>query len=73
MMAVSCSVDDASGVIHCCQWRKTEGSDHGLFIPWLGQLVSVYGKMSEYRGDRQIRVFSIGKAARTSPKYLYQF
>ena len=57
-------VDDASGVVPCCQWRKTEGSDLGLVIPRLGQLVSVYGRMSEFRGERQIKVLLIGILAR---------
>lgn len=54
------AVDDGSGVIPCCQWRKAEGSDQGLLVPGLGQLVSVYGRVSEFRGERQLRVYSIG-------------
>ena len=49
-------VDDGSGVIPCCQWRKEADSEEGLVIPQLGQLVSVYGRVSEYREERQVKV-----------------
>ena len=52
-------VDDGSGVIPCCQWRKEEDSEEGLVIPQLGQLVSVYGRVSEYREERQVKVNAI--------------
>ena len=54
------AVDDGSGVISCCQWRKVTDSDQGLVIPSLGQLVSIYGRLSEFRGNRQIKVILIG-------------
>jgi len=52
-------VDDGSGVISCCQWRKVVDSDEGMVIPKLGQLVSVFGRVSEYREERQIKVNAI--------------
>ena len=53
------TVDDGSGVIPCCQWRKEADSEEGLVIPQLGQLVSVYGRVSEYREERQVKVNAI--------------
>ena len=53
-------VDDGGGVIECTQWRKVEDSEQGLYIPALGELVSVHGRVTEYRGERQIKVSHIG-------------
>ena len=36
-----------------------EDSEEGLVIPQLGQLVSVYGRVSEYREERQVKVNGI--------------
>ena len=52
-------VDDGTGVLPCCQWRKKEDSDEGLFIPRLGQLVSIYGRVSEYRDEKQLTIQNI--------------
>ena len=52
-------VDDGTAVIACCQWRKAEDSDENLFIPKLGQLISVFGKVSEFREEKQLTVSTI--------------
>lgn len=53
------SVDDGTGVISCIQWRKVDDSDEGLTIPTLGQLVSVFGKVTEFHNERQLTVSSV--------------
>lgn len=53
------TVDDGTGTIQCCHWRPVEGSEQGMVVPELGNLVSVFGKLSEYNGRRQIRVSNI--------------
>ena len=53
------SVDDGTGVITCCQWRVVEDSGCGLTVPVLGQLVSVFGRVSEFREEKQIKVSAI--------------
>ena len=50
------AVDDGSGVLPCCQWRVQGDSDGGLFVPRLGQLVSAFGAVSEFRECRQIKL-----------------
>eukprot|EP00731_Ephydatia_muelleri_P027320 Em0019g193a len=52
-------IDDGTGTIQCYHWRPVEGSDQGMVVPELGNLVSVFGKLSEYNGKRQIRVLNI--------------
>lgn len=52
-------VDDGSGVISCTHWYLEQDSEEGLFIPTLGQLVSVWGKLSEYRNEKQLTVTTI--------------
>lgn len=54
-------VDDGTGVLSCAQWREKDDSDEGLFIPKLGQLVSVWGKVSEYRDVKQLTVTTIAE------------
>ena len=55
------AVDDGSGVLSCCQWRRSEDSEEGLYLPSIGQLVSVFGRVEEFRGERQLRISAIGK------------
>lgn len=55
------AVDDGSGVLSCCQWRRSEDSEEGLYLPSIGQLVSVFGRVEEFRGEKQLRVLAIGK------------
>lgn len=57
---VCCLVDDGSGVLNCTQWRRLEDSSSGLYIPIIGELVSVFGRVEEYRGEKQLRVTAIG-------------
>lgn len=52
-------VDDGTGVLSCTHWREQEDSDRGLHIPRLGQLVAVWGKLSEYLEAKQLTVTSI--------------
>ena len=52
-------VDDGTGVISCTQWRQEPDSDKGLVIPELGQLVSIWGKVSEYKAEKQLAVTTI--------------
>ena len=52
-------VDDTTGVLLCCQWRKEKDSDEGLFVPKLGQLVSIFGRVSEFRNERQLTITTI--------------
>ena len=59
-VCVCVSVDDGSGVLNCAQWRRSEDKSDGLFIPNIGQLVSVFGRVEEYRGEKQMRVAAIG-------------
>ena len=56
---IASTVDDGTAVISCVQWRKSDDSDQGIFVPTLGQLVSVFGKISEFREERQLTVSSI--------------
>ena len=53
------AVDDGSGVLSCTQWRKTEDSNEGLLVPAIGQLVSMFGRVEEFRGEKQLRVTAI--------------
>ena len=53
------SVDDTTGVLLCCQWRKQKDSDDGLFIPKLGQLVSIFGRVSEFRNQTQLTIMTV--------------
>ena len=53
------AVDDGTGVLPCCQWRKEPDSDEGLFIPRLGQLVSIFGRLSEFRDEKQLTIMTI--------------
>lgn len=53
------AVDDGSGVLGCTQWRVEEDSDRDLFVPALGQLVSVWGRVCEYRAQKELTVSSI--------------
>ena len=46
-------------MISCTQWYLEEDSERGLFIPKLGQLVAVWGKLSEYRDQKQLTVTAI--------------
>lgn len=52
-------VDDGTGVLGCTQWYLEDDSERGLFIPKLGQLVAVWGKLSEYRNQKQLTVTTI--------------
>lgn len=61
-------VDDGRGVISCVQWRNHEDSDEGLYVPALGELVSVQGRISEYRGQRQIKITHICILASPVPR-----
>lgn len=50
-------VDDGSGTIPCCRWRQSEESvDNGQEQLNLGQLVTVQGKISVFREQRQLTV-----------------
>ena len=55
-----CAVDDGSGVLSCTQWRRSEDSSEGLYVPSIGQLVSVFGRVEEYRAEKQLKVSAIG-------------
>ena len=52
-------MDDGTGVMSCTQWRLVEDSDEGITILELGDLVSVWGKLSEFRNEKQLTVTSI--------------
>ena len=54
------SVDDGSGVLNCTQWRRSKDSSDGLYVPEIGELVSVLGQVEEYREEKQLRVTAIG-------------
>lgn len=60
MCVCVCSVDDGSGVLSCTQWRRSEDSSSGLYVPSIGELVSVFGRVEEYREEKQLRVTAIG-------------
>lgn len=64
-------MDDGTGVLSCTQWREVEDSDEGLFIPQLGQLVSIWGKLSEYRGAKQVTVTEIVEQADPNAEVLH--
>jgi len=50
-------VDDGSGMIPCCRWRQSDESvDNGQEQLNLGQLVTVQGKISVFREQRQLTV-----------------
>lgn len=59
------SVDDGSGVLSCTQWRRLEDSSDGLYIPSIGELVSMFGRVEEFRGEKQLRVSAIGTCTYT--------
>ena len=46
-------------MLSCTHWRQEEDSDRGLVIPRLGQLVAMWGKLSEYREEKQLTVTAI--------------
>lgn len=52
-------MDDGTGVLRCTQWRKEDDSEEGLFIPELGQLVAVWGKVTEFREEKELAVTSM--------------
>ncbi len=45
--------------MNCTQWRRIDDSEEGLCVARQGQLVSVFGKVSEFRGIKQLTVTSI--------------
>lgn len=50
-------VDDGSGTIACCRWHQSDRSvDNGKELYNLGQLVTVQGKISVFREQRQLTV-----------------
>lgn len=50
-------VDDGSGTIACCRWNQSDQSmDSGRELLKLGQLVTVQGKISVFREQRQLTV-----------------
>jgi len=53
------TVDDGTGVLRCTHWREKDDSDKGLMIPELGQLVSIWGKLSEFRDVKELTVTDI--------------
>ena len=59
-VCVCVSVDDGSGVLNCTQWRRSKDSSDGLYVPEIGELVSVLGQVEEYREEKQFRVTAIG-------------
>ncbi|XP_062503326.1 CST complex subunit STN1-like [Corticium candelabrum] len=52
-------VDDGTGVISCCLWRHEKDSDDDVPKFGLGQLVTVQGRITLYRGSRQITVAAV--------------
>jgi len=51
-------VDDGTGVMSCTQWRVEEDSEEGITVLDLGDLVSVWGKLSEFRKEKQLTVMT---------------
>ena len=58
-MCLFAPVDDGSGVLNCAQWRRSKDSADGLYVPDIGQLVSVFGQVEEYREEKQLRVAAV--------------
>jgi OB-fold nucleic acid binding domain. len=53
-------VDDGTGVIGCCVWLNTNEFDERVFEYKHGDLVSVSGKLTIFREEREIVVDRIG-------------
>lgn len=52
-------MDDGSGIIPCIDWLNVkDGNAKRIFE--LGALVDVQGRISEYRGQKQLTIESIG-------------
>ena len=54
-----CLVDDGSGTIACCWWHSEDLSEDRRELYNLGQLVTVKGKISVFREQRQLTVDQI--------------
>jgi len=54
-----CPVDDGSGTIACCCWHSSDPNEDGRESFDLGQLVTVQGKISVFREQRQLTVDQI--------------
>ena len=50
------TVDDGTGVITCCKWKKQPEDDEKYTSITLGLLVKVDGKIKIFREERQINV-----------------
>lgn len=53
------SVDDGSGTIACCCWHSSDPNEDRRESFNLGQLVTVQGKISVFREQRQLTVDQI--------------
>lgn len=54
---MNCVVDDGSGTISCCKWHSLDlNAGRGQESYDLGQLVTVQGKISVFREQRQLTV-----------------
>lgn len=54
---MNCVVDDGSGTISCCKWHSLDlNTGRGQESYDLGQLVTVQGKISVFREQRQLTV-----------------
>ena len=52
-------VDDGSGTIGCCCWHSSDPNEERRELYDLGQLVTVQGKISVFREQRQLTVDQI--------------
>ena len=52
-------VDDGSGTIPCCCWHSSDPNEDRTQSYNLGQLVTVHGKISVFREQRQLTVDQI--------------
>ena len=56
-LVINFLVDDGTGVLNCTQWRQENDGEEGIIK--LGQLVSVWGRLSEYRNEKELTVTTI--------------
>ena len=49
-------MDDGTGTVPCCYWRQANTTDEDRLLYEHGQLVTIQGKISTFREQRQVTV-----------------
>ena len=58
-MFLCLTVDDGTGLLPCVDWLNSRDGDSKRIFE-LGMLVDLQGKLSEYRGQKQVTIELIG-------------